>query len=436
MAEYLESRAAGWRLMAPAIPLVLVVWACGPGTQAEHGEPVCGDGVKAPDELCDDGNQTAGDGCSAECIPSGTELECVPLLEGHWDNRANALLPMPDQTFVVAGELTVGNSTYGWVARYSESGELLWFEQLDGDASVDALTPDGQDGAWALVQNNVSDELRHFNRDGLGGETIDIDASFGTPVAEYAIEYVEGSVWVGGAIQRDFWLGRYDLNTDVASTLVLEDHLGFDDEIRAIGRTADEVVAAATVSTSPNNNGDELLLATTDVLLLHFDLLGNEMGRVLSATDPDSEFIRVAEDVVSGGPGRWLVGGTHASFDVFDVVPRGAWLGQIGPAPVWSWDSHADDAVGVYGGIVAVDGAVALAFGTYIDYSDVKHGEGGVTGFSDNGKISWRQFNTYESYNHYEEQQIVLDHSARVRSVGKAWTREVGSQLQSCVIAW
>lgn len=391
--------------------------------------------MKASDELCDDGNQKAGDGCSADCIPSGTQHECIPLLEGHWNNQANALLPMPDQSFVVAGVSTLGLETYGWVARYSDSGELRWFEQLsstDGHGSVDALTPDGQDGNWALVWNGARPELRHFDRDGLGDETIDIAQTFGAPVSPYAIEFVEASVWIGGTTQSDSWLGRYDLTTAVASTLMLEDHLGFNDEIGAIGRTADEVVAAATVSTSPNNRGDLLLLATTDIVLIHFDLSGNEVARVLLPSDPGKDFSPIAKDIVSNGPGRWLVGGGFASLGF--APPAGAWLRQSGPSADWAWDSLTDDAVAIYGSIVAYEDAVGLAFGG--DGSDATHGEGGVIGFTSTGEVGWRQSNTYEGYDHYEEQQITVDDTGRLRTVGKGWTQDVGSQLQSCIIAW
>jgi cysteine-rich repeat protein len=457
MAQNRKTRGRVGLSMVPAIPLVLVAWACGSGTGAEMGEQVCGDGVKAPDELCDDGNRTAGDGCSADCVPSGTQLECVPLLEGHWDNGANALLPMPDQTFVVAGELTDGNSTYGWVARYSESGEQLWFEQLtspDGDARVDALTPDGKDGTWALVSSpesglvptSGSPELRHFSRDGLADATIDLDSAFGAPsLAAYATEYVEGSVWIGGSVwsgdasQLDFWLGRYDLKTDVAATLVLEDHLGFEDEIHALGRTADEVVAAATVSTSPNWDWDWRLNAKTDIVLLHFDLQGNEIGRVLAAADPDSEFARVAEEVISDGHGSWYAGGTQQEIGGWPTLPWGVWLGKIELSPAWSWDIDTliDERTGSsFGAPVVVDRVVALAFGVYIEGSEGIHGEGWVTGFKDDGEVSWRQTSTYAGYSHYEEQQIVLDHSSRLRTVGKAWTQDLGSQLRTCILAW
>lgn len=419
-----------------AMPLVLSVCACnGPGIGSDVGEPFCGDGVKASDELCDDGNQTAGDGCSADCVPSGTQLECVPLLEGHWRNQANALLAMPDHSFIVAGVSTIGLETYGWIAHYSDSGELRWFEQLsstDGHGSVDALTPDGQDGAWALVWNSASPELRHFSRDGLEDETIDISQAFGAPVSPYTIEFVEGSVWIGGTRESDSWLGRYDSSTEVASTLMLEDHLGFNDEIRAIGRAADEVVAAAaTVSTSPNNMGDLLLLATTDIVLIRFDLAGNEIGRVLLASDPGKDFSPIAEDIVSAGPGRWLVGGDFASLGF--TPSAGAWLRQSGPSADWAWDSLTDDAIATYGGIVAYEDAVGLAFGDY--GSDAVHGEGGVIGFTSNGEVGWRQSNTYDGYDHYEEQQITVEGPARLRTVGKAWTEDVGSQLQSCIIA-
>jgi len=38
----------------------------------------CGDGVRTPDEACDDGNTTAGDGCSADCRTVAPGYSCAP----------------------------------------------------------------------------------------------------------------------------------------------------------------------------------------------------------------------------------------------------------------------------------------------------------------------------------------------------------------------
>ncbi len=52
-------------------------WVCA-GPAPGGCTTVCGDGIRAGDELCDDGNATDGDGCSAACTPETLSLA------GHW----------------------------------------------------------------------------------------------------------------------------------------------------------------------------------------------------------------------------------------------------------------------------------------------------------------------------------------------------------------
>ena len=46
---------------------------------------VCGDGVRGPDEACDDGNTVSGDGCAADCLTVEPGYSCAP--EGHACHR-------------------------------------------------------------------------------------------------------------------------------------------------------------------------------------------------------------------------------------------------------------------------------------------------------------------------------------------------------------
>ena len=49
-----------------------------------HAQSVCGNGVLDPGEECDDGNNTDGDGCSAECQDEEEGEGCTP---GFWKNH-------------------------------------------------------------------------------------------------------------------------------------------------------------------------------------------------------------------------------------------------------------------------------------------------------------------------------------------------------------
>jgi cysteine-rich repeat protein len=423
--------------------LALILVGCnGPGNEGEGGVPVCGDGIQSPDEACDDGNRLGGDGCSPECVPSGTHLECVSILEGDETNEAHALLPMPDQTFVVAGEEFVGNGTRGWIGRFRESGERLWFEHImhsEGYGRVLDLAPDGQNGSWALVQNGVKDELMHFGIDGVENQAIDIGLAFGISPIARRIEIVDGSLWIGGMVQEDLWLGRYDIGSGQATTVLLEDHLGFHDEIWALARNETEVVIAATVSTSPNHDGDFNITATTDIVFVRFDLQGNELGRSVWGAEPDSQFARIAEDVVTDGQGGWFIGGDQLPLDM--TKPAQSWMGRVEPEPRWSWTSEpvaGSTAGGDFGGLVATEEGVILA--TTVSHKDPAWSGGGgwVTKFDPSGEIQWQwqEANGSEGYERYEEQAIAMGFDGRLRVVGKAWTEDASSLIRSCTIAW
>ncbi len=436
------------------LPTVVISFAtaCGPEVIST---PACGDGVKSSDELCDDGNRTAGDGCSPECVPSGSYLECFTVLEGHSaeghsGNWANALLSLSDRSFMIAGQLNFGNDERGWLGRYDASGELVWFQQLEDHRSVVDLAPDGQDGNWALLEGAT--ELMHFDGGGNLERTVNIFSTFGVgPLGATAIEYVDGSVWIAGSVSGDtsldLWLGRYDSTSGQATTLLLEDHLGFDDGIHALGRSNTEVVVAATVSTSPNYSGDVILTARTDILLVRFDLQGNELDRVLWASKPESEFARVAKKVVSDGQGGWYIGGSDDGINPTLFEPQ-SWVRWVKPSPNsgevpdsddnWVWTSHGLGAFVSFGDVAAVaDGDVILAAGAFVDGVQ----EGWLARIGLGGEVGWRQSNTFEEHPHYAEQRITVDSGGRIRVVGRAWTggpssSSWSSSLKSCLVAW
>lgn len=55
-------------------PLLLLAIAC--GDEVSPKPPGCGDGEVSEDEICDDGNNEDGDGCSAECVPEQVSENC------------------------------------------------------------------------------------------------------------------------------------------------------------------------------------------------------------------------------------------------------------------------------------------------------------------------------------------------------------------------
>ncbi len=426
------------------VVLGLLPVGCGPDIPGLEGDgdagPVCGDGILALDELCDDGNRVASDGCSPECVPSGTHVDCVTIFEGTVADEVHALLPLADRTFLVAGEQETMAGVRGWVGRFDESGEPLWFEQLADDSSgrVVDLAVDGQSGCWALMQSGMQSLLIHVDEEGGTSEAIDLAELAGASVLAHAVEYGDNEVWIGGATQGDLWLARYDLGSETLTTVLNEDYLGlgFSDEILALGRSPTEVAVAGTVSTSPNFDGDIILTATTDILIVRFDLQGTEIGRSVASADPESLFARRALDVVSAGAGGWISGGIQTPIEPLADYP--IWVARSEPAPAWEWTSYGLlDELGLgYGGIVGIEGALVMAGGSHaVDALGTPAVDGWVAGFDADGTLRWQQSHTNPDHTYYENKLISVDPEDRLRIVAKTWTSDESAAFQSCLIA-
>ena len=106
----------------------------------------CGDGIVDGGELCDDGNQIDGDGCNADCLPSGELL---------WSELVGSALVKDDEAFAcdvdgfgnfyVAGYVsTEAQSRDIWYRKYDDGGAELWTMTVDGPVS-------GSDQARGIV---------------------------------------------------------------------------------------------------------------------------------------------------------------------------------------------------------------------------------------------------------------------------------------------
>ncbi len=104
------------------------------------GAVACGDGMVEGDEACDDGNTVDGDGCSAQCVTSGSVIWELALAPGH-----GHALDRFDDGEVAAGIVAdgVNGPAVPMVWRVSVAGEPVWSW---------AATPMGWDGVatWGL----------------------------------------------------------------------------------------------------------------------------------------------------------------------------------------------------------------------------------------------------------------------------------------------
>lgn len=418
---------------------LLICSSCGPEGVEEAALPaVCGDGIEHPSEGCDDGNMIPRDGCSPRCVPSGTHFECVTLLEGSWEDDVATLLPLPDGTFLAGGKLERGDDYSGWIGRFHESGEVSWFQEIAPEKPGDNgqildIASDGQGGAWALSRRDVN-QLFHLDEAGKIGAQVEIAAATDVYRVPHAIEVTPTSVWIGGSSQEDLWLGRYDVATEELTTLLFEDHLGYKDVIWAMGRSPTEIAVAATVSTSPNWDLDVGLTATTDILLIRFDLQGKEIGRALSSAEPEATHARLAERVTWDGKDGWVVGGIGHPFDV--NVPYASWVARIDPPPTWEWTDYGfSDTLMDIISVAGLEGDVIVASG-YIDSDpgDEIIVEGWLAGLNADGSIRWQHEHRSAEHAYYEERLLEVDHEGRVRTGARASTSQGSSRLESCLI--
>lgn len=105
-------------------------------TSTGEPQPICGNGEIDGEELCDDGNMIAGDGCNPDCLPSGSEVSQQSYPDGGvGTDNINALAIDLEGNLVAAGVLGSGkDQSRAWVAKLSPEGELLWEHVWNSDA--------------------------------------------------------------------------------------------------------------------------------------------------------------------------------------------------------------------------------------------------------------------------------------------------------------
>jgi cysteine-rich repeat protein len=117
----------------------------------EGGPAVCGDAVVQADEACDDGNEIAGDGCTA-CQWSGTVVwEKIEGSAGGWAREAGTDVAVDAEGRVfVSGVVTGGNSADIWVRAFDGAdGTVLWTAtEHRGEDVGAAVAADGAGGAF------------------------------------------------------------------------------------------------------------------------------------------------------------------------------------------------------------------------------------------------------------------------------------------------
>jgi cysteine-rich repeat protein len=114
------------------------------------GEPACGDGLLAPDEVCDDGNIEDGDCCSADCQvgPSEPGQVCwTEIIEGNkngGDQGLGVVLDGDDEIYILATVLDSVTQADILIRKYDPGPFSQWTQQYDGGIN-------GSDAGFALA---------------------------------------------------------------------------------------------------------------------------------------------------------------------------------------------------------------------------------------------------------------------------------------------
>jgi cysteine-rich repeat protein len=427
-------------------PLALGILALVASCSGEPNAPTCGDGIQDPDEACDDGNRDSGDACTPACQIRGSVLECTTLFEGMGSDEVNALLPLPDLSFVIAGAKGTDGGQTGWIARYEDSGAQIWQTSPTEASSVIDIAADSSDGYWALVTRGADEELLHLDATGQIDTRLflpDFVQLAGLSVSPARLLVADGHLWLAGRgagadldVAPDLWAGRFDIEAQVLDTILNEDYVGFDDHIWAIAGSESEVAVAATVDTSPSVDGDTFLTPHSTVLVIRFDLQGQEVGRhLLGAAEPG--IAAVAYSIAADGNDGWVVGGDQHPMQGPLTTPQKAWVTRIHPSEgwMWTWASAGPPAGGLLVNDILVSDRELVAVGQ-------AYGETGeqywLMGLGLDGARHWEQNLGERDFLASEVTTVVLDDANRLRTTNRAWNWNGDNTTlqQSCLVAW
>lgn len=181
------------------------------GGDIDGGGPAeCGNDVVDLNEDCDDGNLDDGDGCNADCTPSGMVL---------WEETIASGVMAVDEGFDVVGDAegnftvvgytgSMAGPTDGWIRRYSPMGGAYWTVTHAGAGAgndhmfgvvlddAGAAYVGGYESAADMTNNAVLRKIDTFGAD-LWSSSFDAPGATSTIVQSVALDG-EGAVIVVG----------------------------------------------------------------------------------------------------------------------------------------------------------------------------------------------------------------------------------------------
>ncbi len=151
---------------------------------ASTGAPaVCGDGIVAPEEICDDGNDVPEDGCNAQCQKTGAVVWTKSYNgPGDSDEFAEDVAVGEDGRIVIVGYQVGAMNKYEMLLLVLDpDGNEVWNKVIPGELGLDAALRSvvlGDDGTIYVAGFDFVDDVtsnaivRSFAPDGKAGWTF------------------------------------------------------------------------------------------------------------------------------------------------------------------------------------------------------------------------------------------------------------------------
>lgn len=331
----------------------------------------CGDGVVQPPELCDDGGLVDGDGCNADCRPSGAVL---------WSITHGGMLGLTDEalgcavdgnnSIYVSGFVGVGPGDDDlWLRKYAEDGAELWTQTYAGSALLKdqgrAVVVDVAELVYVagfaqepMQGNNVV--VRKHAADGspLWTRTFNGAAMLGD-VASGAVLTPDGDLVVGGATAvlgagNNTWLRKYAPTGDVLWTRTYDGAASSNDATQAVAVTADGYIYAAGHEAAPGESNN--------IWLGKYDADGNLLwSRLYSGAAGGADYLHAVIAMDDGGA-------VVCGYETAEGIPWKSFLRRYDAAglTVWTEVEAGPEAAGAlcYGLDRTADGDILFAGAT------------------------------------------------------------------------
>jgi cysteine-rich repeat protein len=200
------------------------------GSADETGDPSdpCGNGAIDGFEACDDGNRTNGDGCNADCTPSGQVRWTSTFDGGAGFDCAEGVAADGEGNVIVAGFVSTAMTGEDlWIRKHDLEGNELWTSSLDHAFGDDryravAVSEDGSIYAVGFVTADLPSQGRNILVRKLGPTGVEQwTQSHDNPFDQSAdqafavVATADGSVVVAGEEvvaqqDSDVWVRKYD----------------------------------------------------------------------------------------------------------------------------------------------------------------------------------------------------------------------------------